>query len=120
MSFSSLLQSLNLMWPIIGGILGVLIYKIIPYLQTKIQEHRCYNIDNVFILIIYELLGTGIIAFLAIFATIIFGQSTWETIYLIEYGVVLLLSIIIYVIGIIVIVRLKTEGGLKNYIENII
>lgn len=119
MSFQSFLEGLDIIWPIIGSIL-LMISKIGLYFKTKVQEHRFYNMDSTYVLIEYELIAPGIISLLAIFSTIIFGQSTWENVFFLEYGIALISHIIIYVIGIIVIVRLKMKGGLKNYIINIL
>lgn len=120
MDFQSFLESLDIIWPIIYSILGAMVYKIIPYFQTKIQEYRYYNIDSVFILIEYELMGSVIIAFVATFLTVIFGQSTWEYVFAYEYGIALLACITIYVIGIIIIVMFKLKGGVKSFILNIL
>ncbi len=107
-------------WLSIFSVVGTfIIYKFIPYLQTKIITKKYYNTESSFILIMYELIGMTVLNIIAIVFAIIFGKSTWQRVLFREYMIAWLIIIIFYIAGIIWIVRYKAERGSAKYKKNI-
>lgn len=115
----NIIENLNGVWTIGVAIGSVVIYKLIPYLKTKIFTYKYYNLDTSFFLVEYELIGTLVAHIAAMIGAVTFGESTWSLLKVNEYFLVLSIFTLIYILGIGLIVKIKTEKGRKKYIINI-
>lgn len=88
--------------------------------KIEISTYKYYNIDKIFWLMQYEIVGPFIAQILAVVFAVILGKSTFQYVLWQEYLKTWMIVTIIYLIGIVVIVKSKTEKGKKNYIYNIV
>lgn len=107
-------------WPILMAIGGVVIHQVIPFIRTRIFKYNCDNVYGTFLLLEYELFGVIAAAILALIATLICGKSTWEYVYLKEYGIALIGMILPYAFGIVIIVKHKMEKEYRKYVKNML
>lgn len=119
MEIKSTLEMLKIIWPIFVAIGGFVIYKVVPYLRTEITINKYYNATTSFVLIEYESIGTLVASVVAMVFAIIFGKSTFKLMLFGEWCIAQIAVILIYLLGIYLIVKFKTEKGPQKYIRNL-
>lgn len=115
-----MLEIVEMLWPILVGVASFLVYKFVPYLQTKIFKDRYMNEDAAFLLVGYEMLGSILMQAFMVIAIIGIGKSTVDAVVLIEYIFGWLIVTILYLVGIVIVVWRKKKEGKKKYLLNII
>lgn len=119
MNIKDIVEILGEIWPILVAIVGCVVYKFIPYVRTKISLNKNYNINTTFLLIEYELIATLIGNLVGLLCSINYSKSTWEYVVFEKnkwWGIVFVL---LYLLGISLIVKLKTERKPRKYLSNI-
>lgn len=111
---------LEVLWPIFVAIGSCIIYKLVPYLQTKIFKNKFVNEEMTFFLIGYEMISSMLMQILILLGIIIWGESSWEKLIFKEYIIAWIVVTIMYLIGILLIVFLRKREGKKKYIKNIL
>lgn len=119
MGIEKYFEIINAIWTIVVAAVGAFIYKFIPYLKTKIFIKEYYNKKMFFILCEYEMIGMFVGNVGAMVFAVIFGKSTWQSIIFKEQEIAWIIFAVIYLVGIIWIVKRKTEKGKGKYISNI-
>lgn len=119
MEIKSIIEMFDMVWPILVAIISFIFVKFIPYVRTRIIKVIIHNLEEALFLLEYELLGIALGAIFALAATLIWGKSTWNCIYLYEYGIFLLVFMLPYVLGISLIVKFKMEKKFQKYWQNI-
>jgi len=119
MNIKDIVEILGNIWTVLVAIVGCVVYKFIPYVRTKISINKNYNINTIFWLIEYELIGTFIGNLVRLLCSINFSKSTWEYVVFEKnewWGIVIVLP---YLLGISLIVKFKTERKPRKYLSNI-
>lgn len=106
--------------PVFVAIGSFVIYKLIPYFQTKIFKNKYVNEEATFLLIGYEMIVSMVMQLLIVFVIVIFGKSTWEKPVASEYIKVWMGGTVLYLVGIVLIVLLRKKEGKKKCIKNIL
>lgn len=110
---------INIYFLIIVSVLSAVVKKIYPYLKTKINIYTFKNLDMAFNLLKYEFGGTlfGILA--GIICPIFFGEkSTVKYIFFTEYLMASMIAFIIYLTGIIYIIKkMRKKSDCKYFIN---
>lgn len=113
------LDVIEVLWPVFLAIGSFVVYKFIPYVQTKIFKTKYVNEEVTFLLVGYERIGSMVMQLLIILAIIRFGESTWEKLVPIEYAKSWLVVTIPYIVGIAIIISLQKKEGEKKFLKNI-
>lgn len=120
---NEIIESIAAVWAIVTGVIGGVVYKIVPELKTRIQRCQYNNSEGTFSLVEYELIYIFIALAGALIGTASFGEkSTWELIYVPELTKMLLILGILYIIGIIFVVKYKMSKEYRSfmcYLKNI-
>ena len=111
---------IEVFWPVFVAMVGFIIYKIIPYFRTKIFIYEYYNIDLLFYLLEYEMIGSFVAHIIILVTIIAFGNSTLQRLVLKEYICVWFVITIIYLLFIYIIIKVKKEKGNPRYLLNVI
>ena len=119
MNMNMLLEVLKSNLQLIFSIIVCVVQKIYNS-KIEISTYKYYNIDKIFWLMQYEIAGPFIAQILVVVFAVILGKSTFQYVLWQEYLKTWMIVTIIYLIGILVIVKSKTEKGKKNYIYNIV
>lgn len=113
-----MLDAIEVLWPIFVAIAGFVVFKVIPYAQTKIFRYKHYNIEMSFVLMEYELLGSMISHLIVMLSIIIFGKSTWQELQTGEYVIAWGIVTFFYLLLICLIIKRKKQKGKPKYIKN--
>lgn len=119
MNNENVIGMLDVIWKIFVALVGLIIYKFIPGIRTKISRNKHYNVNTTFWLVEYELLGTLVGCIVALLCSVNFSESTleriiWETNEWAYVGIVLM-----YILGVGIIVKITTEKKPGKYFSNI-
>lgn len=124
MELKEIIQVLNFVWIIFVAAGGFFLYKVIPYIKTKIILNKYYNIDSGMMLLGYEVIGTSLIIVVQILCAINYKNSTLDAVQ-IEINkytyVVTVVATVMYIFGIIWYVKRKIEKKNRgSYFLNIL
>ena len=114
------LDAIEVLWPVFVAIGSFIIYKLVPYLQTKIFKNKYVNEEVTFFLIGYEMMGSIVMQVLIVLGIILGGESSWEKLVASEYIIAWIVVTVLYLIGIGIIVLIRKKEGKKRYIKNIL
>ena len=120
MNNESIIGMLDVIWKVLVALAGLIIYKFIPGIRTKISRNKHYNVNTTFWLVEYELIGTLVGCIIALLCSVNFSKSTlerviWERNEWAYVGIVL-----IYILGVGIIVKIATEKKPGKYFSNIL
>lgn len=113
-------NQITTLWPIVIPLVSFVIYKLIPYLKTTIIRFRVDNTKLASDVFVYELFAELAVLLGGLFGTVIFGESTWENMFIQEYVRAWLVLSVVYLVGIFVICYREGERQKKNILYNIL
>jgi len=113
-----MVEWVGLIWTISIAVGTFFIYTFLPYLKTNIFKFKYYNMNMLFFLFEYELLGAAVANLISIVSCVMIGKSTWERLKKGEYIIAWVIVTIVYLVGIVIIERFTRELGKRRYITN--
>ncbi len=110
--------------PIISVIISIgstIVYKIEPYLKTKIRVHQYLNVKVYLWLINYEIDASLLFIWISAMITAMVGQtSSWNYISKKEFISIAIILTLIYLVGILIIIWKKRESSKCKYFNNVL
>ena len=120
MSIETMIDIIDVAWPIMVAVFGGLIFKLYPMLKTRIHTTEYYNLFTTYILVQYELIGSVVAQIITCFLAVAVGKSTWETLYYREYCIAWGIVTVLYLFGIGLVLKKQIEKPPCKYFNNIL